>query len=167
MLNLLAGRLRAADGIVVGPTGVWDDPRNGVFTSDRPVAMVRQSFRDQLAEDRTGVENAIDAAKAFAPEHPDPEATARSILAGLGVEDHVVDRLPWTFSGAEAQRVALATALTAASLAPGPSVVLIDEPTGALDRSTKAKVVAFLHSWLDDYDGAAVIASSDAGLLEA
>ncbi len=165
VLNLIAGRLRAVAGTVRGAGELWDDPANGIFVEPRPVAMARQSFRDQLDEDRTGVENVIDAAQALAPDRTDHEPAARSVLSDLGVEPHVVDRLPWTFSGAEAQRVALAAALAAAEMASGPSVLLIDEPFGALDRITKAKVASFLRQWLDAYRGVAVIASGDGELL--
>ncbi len=52
-------------------------------------------------------------------------------LEGLG------DRAPWTFSGGEAQRVALA-----AVLAPRPDVVLLDEPLGYLDGASADALVA-------------------------
>jgi len=46
------------------------------------------------------------------------------------------DRAPWTFSGGEAQRVALAS-----TLAPRPELVLLDEPLGFLDAQAAQTLV--------------------------
>jgi ABC-type sulfate/molybdate transport systems ATPase subunit len=67
----------------------------------------------------------------------------------------VVDRLPWTFSGAEAQRVSLARAL-----APRPAVVLLDEPFGAMDKRTGTNIRAWMVEWFADYEGVVLIAST-------
>jgi sulfate transport system ATP-binding protein len=74
-------------------------------------------------------------------ERPD-EATIRArvgeLLRRVGL-DHLGDRRPHQLSGGQRQRVALARAL-----AVGPSILLLDEPFGALD----AQVRADLRRWL-------------------
>jgi molybdate transport system ATP-binding protein len=67
---------------------------------------------------------------------PDAVARARKMLERMRVA-HLADRRPSTFSGGESQRVALARAF-----APGPRLVLLDEPFTALDRPLRAELYA-------------------------
>ena len=61
---------------------------------------------------------------------------ALDLLDRVGIARHA-DKLPSALSGGEQQRAAIARAL-----ANGPTVVLADEPTGNLDSSTSAEVLA-------------------------
>ena len=68
------------------------------------------------------------------------ELRARELLAVLGVE-HRATALPRELSGGEAQRVAIARAL-----AVDPALLLLDEPTAALDAGRRAELRDLLRS---------------------
>jgi molybdate transport system ATP-binding protein len=63
---------------------------------------------------------------------------ARRLLERVAV-GHLAHRKPRTFSGGEAQRVALAR-----SLARSPELVLLDEPFSALDRDLRAQLTSLV-----------------------
>jgi molybdate transport system ATP-binding protein len=65
---------------------------------------------------------------------------AMALLQKVGVA-HLATRRPRTFSGGEAQRVAVARAL-----ARSPKLVLLDEPFSALDRDLRAQLIALVRS---------------------
>ena len=70
----------------------------------------------------------------------DPQKAIMSLLGGLGI-DHLAERKPTSLSGGETQRVALAAILIAQ-----PPVLLLDEPTTALDSNAQDKLRLILRS---------------------
>lgn len=75
-------------------------------------------------------------------------------LAGAA---HLVSRHPRHLSGGEAQRVALARAL-----APGPRLLLLDEPFAALDGTASDSLLERLQVWLPEHGVQTIIATHDA-----
>lgn len=71
------------------------------------------------------------------------DSAARDALKIMGLAEHI-DRKPRELSGGQQQRVAIARAL-----ATQPSIVFADEPTGALDSSSAAVVLALLRELVD------------------
>jgi len=82
-----------------------------------------------------------------------PSGPAREMLMRLGLADRLTHR-PSALSGGEQQRVAIARAV-----APGPSVVLADEPTGNLDPGTGAAVFSLLRELQRERGFALVVAT--------
>jgi len=82
-----------------------------------------------------------------------PARPAREMLMRLGLADRISHR-PSALSGGEQQRVAIARAV-----APGPAMVLADEPTGNLDPGTGAAVFGLLRELQRERGFALVVAT--------
>ena len=82
------------------------------------------------------------------------------VLDSVGLADKL-RRMPQALSGGERQRVALARAMVA-----GASVVLADEPTGALDRANSELVAGLLRGLAAGGDVCVVVATHDPHVAE-
>ena len=85
---------------------------------------------------------------------------AAEVLTLVGLE-HRLHHLPDQLSGGQRQRVAIARALTNA-----PSVILADEPTGNLDSTTGAEIIALLKQLQREKGVTIITATHDAKMLE-
>jgi NitT/TauT family transport system ATP-binding protein len=112
------GEIRIDGGRVEGPS--------------REVGIVFQ--RPVLLPWRTALENAVLPALIRRIGSARAEADARGLLAGMGLAEFA-DRFPRHLSGGMQQRVALARALLLQ-----PSILLMDEPFGALDAITREQM---------------------------
>ncbi len=120
----------------------------------RHVGIVFQSFH--LIPTMTAVENvAIPLELAGAP---DAFARAAQELAAVGLS-HRLDHYPAQLSGGEQQRVAIARAL-----APGPAILVADEPTGNLDETTGAQIIDLLFAAHARHGATLVLVTHDAAL---
>ena len=132
--------------------GALDAPTAGVVTidgtdpytlNDREQARFRGRtigfvFQDHLLLPQlSALENVLAPTLAGAADDDVP-ARARKLLADVGLESRL-DHRPGELSGGERQRVAIARALVRQ-----PSLVLCDEPTGNLDRTSAESVADLL-----------------------
>lgn len=82
-------------------------------------------------------------------------ARARELLDMVGLANHA-DKLPSQMSGGQQQRVALAVAL-----ANHPQLILLDEPTGSLDRKTAAQVMMLIQDMRKTYNLTVLMVTHD------
>lgn len=88
------------------------------------------------------------------------DARVREMLERTGLSGHAKQR-PGELSGGQLQRVGIARAL-----APGPEVLLADEPTGQLDSHTAREVLDLLRGLVDSEGLTALVATHDPVLTQ-
>lgn len=136
LIMVLAGLERASAGsVTIAGTDMAGLNEDGLARfRRRHIGIVFQAFH--LIAGMTALENVMVPLELAG--RRDAETRARTMLATVGLA-HRLQHFPPSLSGGEQQRVAIARAL-----APEPSLVLADEPTGNLDRSSGQTVIDLL-----------------------
>jgi putative ABC transport system ATP-binding protein len=136
LLMVMAGLERADSGTVAVAgenLSTLDEDALARFRG-RNIGIVFQSFH--LIPTMTALENV--AVPLELAGIADAHDRARDELAAVGLSERL-DHYPVELSGGEQQRVAIARAL-----APGPAIVVADEPTGNLDEDTGKQIIDLL-----------------------
>ena len=120
--------------------------------SDARIAVIHQE--DRLVEFLSAVDNVLLASELRGARRS--ERAAREVLERVGLSAGHVNRRPETLSGGEQQRVAIARALFC-----GATVLLADEPTGALDRTTTLQITDLLVEIAESEAVQVVVATHD------
>ncbi|MEM7778627.1 MAG: ABC transporter ATP-binding protein [Pseudomonadota bacterium] len=120
----------------------------------REIGIVFQSFH--LIPTMTALENVALPLELTDRANVIETAERRLVDVGLG---HRLDHYPSQLSGGEQQRVALARAL-----APNPKLLLADEPTGNLDKSTGEQIIRLLFDLKSQSGATLVLVTHDPGL---
>jgi putative ABC transport system ATP-binding protein len=154
LLHLLAGLDRPDVGeVYLGDTEITSlkDKALTLLRRDR-IGFIFQSFN--LLPTLTAAENIVLPMR-IAGRRPDDHWVA-SIVDTVGLTGRLSHR-PAELSGGQQQRVAAARAL-----ASRPQVVFADEPTGALDSTSSAQLLAFLRTAVTDLGQTVVMVTHDA-----
>jgi len=154
LLHMLAGLDRPTSGqVFLGPTEITGLKDKALTLLRRnSIGFIFQSFN--LLPTLTAAENIVLPMR-IAGRKPDDQWVA-SIVQTVGLTGRLNHR-PAELSGGQQQRVAAARAL-----ASRPQVVFADEPTGALDSTSSAQLLAFLRAAVTDLGQTVVMVTHDA-----
>jgi putative ABC transport system ATP-binding protein len=153
LLHMLAGLDRPTSGeVYLGDTEITslNDKALTLLRRDR-IGFIFQSFN--LLPTMTAAENIVLPMR-IAGRKPD-EAWVASIVETVGLTGRLSHR-PSELSGGQQQRVAAARAL-----ASKPQIVFADEPTGALDSTSGAQLLAFLRQAVSELGQTVVMVTHD------
>jgi lipoprotein-releasing system ATP-binding protein len=152
LLHILGGLDLPDEGVVAFSGREMVTPKGGELAEyrNRHVGFIFQ-FHHLLPE-FTALEN-VEMPFRIGRRPGEASGAAREMLMRLGLADRLFHR-PSALSGGEQQRVAIARAV-----APGPAVVLADEPTGNLDPGTGASVFGLLRELQKERRFALVVAT--------
>lgn len=158
LLHCLAGIVKPSSGTVSfegAPIGGWSERRRSEWRL-RHVGLVFQ-FGD-LVPELTLAENIRLPLQLAGTDRTEVQARVGSIVERLEIGD-VVHKRPGQVSGGQLQRAAIARALVHR-----PSIVLADEPTGALDTTTGQLVLESLVNAAREQGSAVVLVTHEARL---
>ncbi len=135
LLNLVAGLDTPSDGevVIAGESLEGRDENDLARMRRRHIGFVFQFFH--LLEEMTALENVTFPAVVAGASRREAEHRAHGLLDLLGLPDKEQE-LPAVLSGGQRQRLAIARAL-----ANEPTLLLADEPTGALDSEGAAEIL--------------------------
>jgi len=153
LLHLIGAIERPDSGIIVSD-GIDVTALRGRALADyrRNIGFVFQRYN--LLPALTAMDNVIAPVLPFRTRF-DKRERARELLAAVGLAGRE-QSLPTRMSGGEQQRVAIARALINS-----PSVLLADEPTGNLDSTTAAEILALVAQLRRDHGMTIVMATHD------
>ncbi len=151
LLALAGGLERPDDGrVVVGGTELGQLAASELAAlRRRRIGVVFQQFN--LLAGLTAVENVAAPLELDGQSHRQARAEAAELLERVGLAARL-DAFPDDLSGGEQQRVAIARALIGQR-----TIILADEPTGALDRTTGRSIMELLRSAATDARAVVVV----------
>ncbi len=121
------------------------------------IGMVMQDFA--LVDDFSAIENVMLPLDFAVKKKPDRKALAMKALQSVGM-DSMAKKPVNKLSGGQKQRVAIARAIVNE-----PSVILADEPTGALDTKTAAEIMGVFKQ-LNEQGKTVIIVTHDMGVAQ-
>lgn len=144
LLSIAGGLDKPTKGrVIIGGVDITDMDEEGLTKiRARKIGFVFQSYN--LIRNFTALENVM-TPLLFTGIYSREEARiiAEKTLKLVGLERHI-NKYPNQLSGGQQQRVAIARAI-----APGPDIILMDEPTGNLDVDTSVRILSLI-KWLNE-----------------
>jgi molybdate transport system ATP-binding protein len=142
LLDAVAGLVRPADGhIAVSGTVLFDHARKiNLRPEKRRCGYVFQDHR--LFPHRTVISNLLYGWRLVRPDERWLPIDLALDLLGIG---HLLNRMPGTLSGGEAQRVAIGRALLSA-----PRFLLMDEPLASVDAHRREEILSLIERIRDE-----------------
>lgn len=159
LVRLVTGRVRPSAGsAIVLDHDLANASSKAILALQRSgIGVITQQMSNNLAVELSALHNVALQSRLGGRSKAEADRLATDMLERLGV-GHVARRALSTISAGEAQRVALA-----AALAHRPSVIVADEPTGALDAANAAIVFDLLVELSEELHAALLVVSHDPG----
>lgn len=156
LLNLLGGLDSATSGQIIVNNNHIDSFNDNQLTEYRAsnVGFIFQFYN--LIPNLTAIENVE-----LMRDIVDVDIDGLKVLDSVGLKDHA-NQFPAQLSGGEQQRVSIARAV-----AKQPTMLLCDEPTGALDSKTGVMILNLLQDMSNVHNTTVVIVTHNAILAEA
>lgn len=157
LLRAIAGLAALERGTLELDGHLAEEAPGGVRLSvrDRQLGVVFQDY--VLFDHLSALDNVAFGLRARGVGRGEARRAAADWLERLGIPE-LASRRPAQLSGGQAQKVALARALTTS-----PRVLLLDEPLAALDIESRSEVRAELRRVLAGFGGAALVVTHDPG----
>ncbi|MGI9499627.1 MAG: dipeptide ABC transporter ATP-binding protein [Geminicoccaceae bacterium] len=128
-----------AGSILVDSEDIAALPVSKLHDYRRKVQIVFQDPYRSLNPRRTVGQSIVEGPMNFGLDQADAWTRARELMALVGLDPNVLDRLPHQFSGGQRQRICIAR-----TLAMQPDILIADEAVSALDVSVQAQVLDLL-----------------------
>jgi putative ABC transport system permease protein len=144
LLNIIAGLDQPTSGdlVIEGKSTKKYKKKNWDLYRKNNIGFVFQSFN--LIEHLSALENVEIVMNLIGLSKKKRIERAKSLLTQVGLEKHM-EHKPGELSGGQKQRVAIARAL-----ANDPDIILLDEPTGALDKKTGIQIMELIKEVASD-----------------
>lgn len=161
LARVVLGLLRPDSGSVAFRGRPWPPRRR------RDRMAIQGVFQDSLEAFDPGISVSMAAGEALLDHRlvrgkRELRAAVAPLLEQVGLDPAFMDRTARSLSGGERQRLALARAI-----APGPEILVLDEPVSSLDAASRRDVIALLRRLREELKMAILLISHELDVIEA
>ena len=140
LARVFAGLQRPSGGGITFAGTAFDGAKGQTYLGGAERRRIQMVFQDPYGSVNPRMRAVEAVAEAYARWHQVSKSEARTeslrLLRSLGITEDQAFQLPKRLSGGQRQRVSVARAI-----APGPDVLIADEPTSAIDQSAQAQLL--------------------------